>query len=327
MKIRILIISGLLLLSACGGGSSQKQNSRKAEQPFKALPFPVVQVPAIIDDQHEAVEYMAENYWNVFMDVSKGYPSDSLMSNGVLKTEVEQKFADWTAVLGMADLRTIEKAVGNIYDKALECERKKPESNIFETFADLFIKYYYNPNSPLRNEEIYLYFVRKYAEYPGHTEEMKGKYEREAKLCAFNRIGEKAADFRFSDRRGKFYRLHDIESEFTLLFFSNPGCEACMEIINVLKGEEVISGMIASKVLSVVNVYIDEDIEDWLSYMPIYPQEWYNGFDPDFVLRKNTLYNIRAIPSLYLLDKEKKVIFKDSPENVIFNYLYQIGVR
>ena len=26
-----------------------------------------------------------------------------------------------------------------------------------------------------------------------------------------------------------------------------------------------------------------------------------------------TIYNIRAIPSLYLLDKEKKVIFKDAP--------------
>jgi hypothetical protein len=52
--------------------------------------------------------------------------------------------------------------------------------------------------------------------------------------------------------------------------------------------------------------------------MPIYPEEWYNGFDPDYVLREGDIYHIRAIPSLYLLDKEKRVILKDAPENKIF---------
>ena len=96
----------------------------------------------------------------------------------------------------------------------------------------------------------------------------------------------------------------------TLLFFSNPGCEACMSIINVLKEDPQISGMISSGRLKVLNVYIDEDLDAWRSYMPIYPDEWYNGFDPDFVIRNETLYNVRAIPS------------KDAPENRMFEYLY-----
>jgi hypothetical protein len=52
--------------------------------------------------------------------------------------------------------------------------------------------------------------------------------------------------------------------------------------------------------------------------MPIYPEEWYNGFDPDFAIRNETLYNVRAIPSLYLLDKDKTVLLKDAPEDRIF---------
>jgi hypothetical protein len=71
--------------------------------------------------------------------------------------------------------------------------------------------------------------------------------------------------------------------------------------------------------LAVVNVYIDEDIQAWRSYMPIYPEEWYNGFDPDYLIRGEWLYNVRAIPSLYLLDKEKRVILKDAPENKVFS--------
>ena len=77
--------------------------------------------------------------------------------------------------------------------------------------------------------------------------------------------------------------------------------------------------------MAVLNIYIDEDIQAWRSYMPIYPEQWYNGFDPDFVIRGEELYNIRAIPSLYLLDNEKNVLMKDVPENVLFNYLVTVN--
>ena len=53
----------------------------------------------------------------------------------------------------------------------------------------------------------------------------------------------------------------------------------------------------------------------------IYPEKWYNGFDPDLVIRGETLYNVRAIPSLYLLDREKKVLMKDVPEARLFEWL------
>jgi hypothetical protein len=173
----------------------------------------------------------------------------------------------------------------------------------------------------MRNEDVYYHFVLRYASYEGLSDALRGKYEREARLCALNRVGTKAADFRFADKRGKMTNLHDVKAEMTLLFFSNPGCEACMQIINVLREEPLIASHIASGRLAVVNVYIDEDIQAWRDYMPIYPEQWYNGFDPDLVIRGETLYNVRAIPSLYLLDHEKRVILKDAPENRVFETL------
>ena len=82
--------------------------------------------------------------------------------------------------------------------------------------------------------------------------------------------------------------------------------------------------MISSGALAVLNIYIDEDLQAWREYMPIYPEEWYNGFDPDLVIRTDNLYSVRAIPSLYLLDKDKRIIMKDAPENKLFNYLNNI---
>ena len=70
--------------------------------------------------------------------------------------------------------------------------------------------------------------------------------------------------------------------------------------------------------------YIDEDLQGWKDYMPIYPDNWYNGFDPNLVIRGEGLYSVRAIPSLYLLDKEKGVILKDAPENRLLSYLVNL---
>ena len=325
MKINVIFIAAALVLSvACNGGNQQNGNKEKAEQDFKALPFPDVQIPSMISDQQEAYKYLAENYWNGITDPSRNFRCDSLYVSGVQKEVLEQKFANWTAVLDNVETGFAVKSVGRLYDRAYECEKRNSSSNVFETFVELAQKYLYDPNSPLRNEEYYLPFVSRYAAYEGLTDAEKGKYEREAHLCALNRIGTRAADFRFADRNGRIRNLYDIESELTLLFFSNPGCEACMEIITVLREDPVISNLISAGVLAVVNVYIDEDIQAWRSYMPIYPQEWYNGFDPDFVLRSNEIYAVRAIPSLYLLDHEKRVILKDAPENKVFNYLYNL---
>ncbi len=306
-------VSAVLIVAGCG--------QRKAEQ-FQALPFPDVLPPAMMEDPQDRAEYMAQNMWNSLTDPSRTYPCDSLLVSGVRRADVEQKFANWTQVLGMSSRPVAEKSVSRLYDRALACEKKDTSSNVFETFASLVDKYLFDPNSPLRDEDLYGAYALRLAAYEGYTEVQKEKYARDARLCALNKVGTKAADFRFADRRGKIRTLYGVEAPYTLLFFSNPGCEACMSIINVLKEDPQISSMISSGRLKVLNIYIDEDLDAWRSYMPVYPDEWYNGFDPDFVIRNETLYNVRAIPSLYLLDSEKTVLLKDAPENRVFEYLY-----
>lgn len=326
IRTKILFITAVAFIAtACNGGNTHKEKDQvKAEQIFQALPFPDVQIPKMISDQQDMLVYLAKNYWNNITEPSRDYPCDSTYVSGVDKDVIEQKFADWTMVLENVPLDAALKSIGGLYDRVLLCEKKNPQSNVFETFVMLADKYFYDPNSPMRNEEYYLPFVSKYATYEGLTKEERGKFERDARLCALNRIGTKATDFRFADRAGVIRNLYDIDAPFTLLFFSNPGCNACMEIITVLKEEPAISSLIDQGTLKVLNIYIDEDIQAWRSYMPIYPKQWYNGFDPDFVLRSNEMYNIRAIPSLYLLDKEKNVLLKDVPENRLFDYLFNL---
>ena len=313
MKHIGLIIIAASIICACG-------QNKKVEK-FVPVPFPAATIPGMITDQNEAVEYLSLHYWDGITETERTYPSDSLTVSGVRMSDVEQKFADWTSVLSMATPQVVEKSVARLYDRALACERKNPSSNVFETFCDLTYKYLYDPNSPMRNEDIYYHFVKRLASYEGISLEMRDKYAYDAKMCSLNKVGTVAADFRFADKTGKIRTLHSIEAPVTLLFFSNPGCTMCYDIIQTLSGSEAISERIAAGQLAVLNIYIDEDLEGWRSYMSIYPENWYNGFDPDLVIRTENLYNVRAIPSLYLLDENKKVLFKDVPEQTLFRVL------
>ena len=314
-KKTYIFLLALLAVAGCG--------QKKAER-FDALPFPDITLPAMIQTQQDAADHYAVHFWDRMADPERSFPSDSMLVSGVRKEDVEQKFANWLSILDLVDLKTSEKAVKTLYDKALSCEMKDSTSNVFETFEELADKYMYDPNSPMRNEEHYLHYASRLASYEAFSPEEKDRYARRAEGCALNRLGRKAADFRFADSRGRIHTLHGIEAPYTLLFFSNPGCEACLGIINMLKDEPKVSAMISDGTLAVLNIYIDEDLQAWKEYMPIYPDNWYNGFDPDFVIRNDELYSVRAIPSLYLLDKEKGVILKDAPENKLMSYLLNL---
>lgn len=313
MKISNLIFL-LPLVFAIGCGK------KKAEQ-FKALPFPDITVPAMIQDRQEMAEYLAEHWWDGLTDSQRDYPCDSSLVSGVSCGDVEQKFANWTVVLGAVDYDYAVKSVVRLFDRAQACERKDTASNVFESMTSIVEKYLYDPNSPMRNEDFYAPYVEKLSQCDLIDEGMRGAYAFDAKMCALNRTGTKAADFKFADVKGKIRRLYDIKADNIILFFSNPGCTACMEIINTLKAMPAVVDGIASGRMAVLNIYIDEDLKTWREYMSIYPQEWYNGYDPDYVIRTDVLYNVRAIPSLYLLDKDKMVIMKDAPEARLFSWL------
>ncbi len=318
MTNRIFIFIVLaFVLTGCGGG-------RKASEAFVPLPFPEVPVPGMMTEAQDVADYLAANWWNALADPSREYPCDSMLVSGVSLETVEQKFADWSAVLDLLSRDRADMAVSKMYDRAVACEAADSSSNVFETFSMLAYKYFYAANSPLRNEDHYHAYVRRLASFEGLDQATKEKYEYETRMTGLNRAGTVAADFRFSDAHGRMNTLHGIEAPLTLLFFSNPGCEACLEIINVLKGEPAIAQMVASGELAVLNIYIDEDLQAWREYMPIYPESWYNGFDPDLIIRNDILYNVRAIPSLYLLDSQKRVILKDAPENKIFNEILKL---
>ena len=65
----------------------------------------------------------------------------------------------------------------------------------------------------------------------------------------------------------------------------------------------------------------DELLDEWHAYKEHIPLKWINSYDKGTVIRNKNLYDLKAIPALYLLDAEKRVIVKDSTEVGFIEYM------
>ena len=318
MKLRLLILAAAAALAA-GCGPRQGRASATASAPVRD--FPMTQIPAMYTEAADRQAYATEHYWDRFFSGGEGFRCDSLTVMGVSRDKLEEHFSTYVAILEAQDVQAGRRGIGSLFSKVEAAQSADSLSNVLEVFSWLAEHYLYDPNSPFRSEDLYLPYVKGLAESPLTDPDQAPSYAFTARMCAMNAIGTPAADFAFKDNAGRTRRLYDIRAGHTLLFFSNPGCEACKEIMEKLTSMAFLPGMISDGRLAVVNVYIDEDIEAWKDYQSFYPREWFNGYDPDGIIRQDLLYHVRAIPSLYVLDADKRVIMKDAPEERVFAFL------
>lgn len=312
-----LIAVAVVLLASCG----QKKKAATS-QSMPAATFPLVEVPEMMSEPSERLEYALEYFWDGFLSMTG--KCDSSCVYGIPKEKVEEQFGAFSALLWLAPVNTAMNAVSVLFSKAETAELKDTSSNAFETLVSFAEKYLYDPNSPVRNEEFYLPFVQGLAKSEAIAPDMRPAYGYDATMCSLNRIGTKAADFAFKTYDGSVHTLYGVKSEYTLLFFVNPGCPNCKEITDLLRNSESVTEMEKSGQFTVVCIYIDEEIDKWKAFVHEYPSEWLCGYDHDYLIRTNQTYNIRAIPSLYLLGSDKKIILKDAPQDKVFEYIDRI---
>ena len=312
------ILSALLVLAllSCSGGKGKKVANTPAERPF-----PAVTVPTVYSDAEEQLQYLGAHYWDLYF--AGDGPTDSARVLGVPKGEVEQAFANYIGVLNYLPLSEAQKGMTGLFGAISAKQLADTSSRVYLAMTDIVSRYLYDPNSPLRDEDYYAPFVKAMAESPLTSEDMRKAYDYEYSQCSMNPRGSVAPDFVITTNEGRKVRMHSIKAERTLLFFSNPGCHNCMEIIGTLKADPFVNQLQQQKRLAVLNVYIDEDLKAWREYMGVYPPQWLNGYDAAHIIREDVLYSVRAIPSLYLLDSEKRVLLKDAPVEKVLESLRQ----
>ena len=316
---KYLIVFSFLLLCACGPRSGKAVSDAPAKREF-----PPIEIPSMYTDPAERTLYATQHFWDRFTDTTQVYACDSLIVNGVALESVESQMGLFATLLKQMPLDEGRKAVSRLFGRAEAFERKFPESNLFEEISRLTKFYLYDPNSPVRNEDLYLPYAEGLSRSDMIDENYRMGYQWEARACGLNCVGTPATDFTFTDTRGRVRTLYGVKAEYTLLIFGNPGCHACQELMAAMRETPEIAALIQAGRLQVVDVYIDQEIDDWKAHIPEYPTDWINGYDQDYVIRTDLLYNVRGIPSIYLLDASKTVLMKDAVQEDVLAALVNL---
>jgi len=132
------------------------------------------------------------------------------------------------------------------------------------------------------------------------------KYHQKASVYRNVVIGAKAPDFPIV--AGKV-NMYDLKSDYVLLVFWASWCPHCVQEIPRLK---MVLEQLKDKKIAVVFISLDEEESAWKSF--IYQQKLDNYIHLcDFKKWKGEvvkMYNVYATPTMYLLDKEKKILAK-----------------
>lgn len=315
MRRLTFFLLAFFLLPACG-----PRGGKTVPAPA-ARPFPAVEVPGIYTDPGERTRFAILHFWDAFTDTAATWPCDSVTVNGVPSGKLEEQMGLWATLLDRLPLEDGAAATARLYDRLDAFERHDTASTVFEEMVRLTTKYLYDANSPCRNEDLYLPFVSRLGRSDLVEKGLRAGYEWDARMCALNRVGTPAADFSFTDTRGRVRTLYGIKAEYTVLIFGNPGCEACREMTEAMAASETVASLLREGRLQVVDVYIDREIEDWKAHADSYPAAWINGYDHNYAIRRDMNYHVRAIPSMYLLSREKSVLLKDAPQEKILRML------
>ncbi|GHV17511.1 hypothetical protein FACS1894169_12830 [Bacteroidia bacterium] len=303
----------IFCLMTCGGGEKPAAESQALQDAVRGdapRRFVLPVIPGELTRAGERAGYLAAHYWDHF-DFS-----DTACVH--LPQITEQALADYLDVFSHTDRAAVEASIPAMLDRA---RREDRSGTMYRHFISLYKKYLYDPNSPVRNEEYYIPVVRYILGDSLTVEADRQRAGFELEMLLKNRLGAPATDVSYTLANGQTGRLYSLRKEYTLLFFYNPGCPACKETTASLASSEVINRLLLSGRLDILAVYPDSDLDLWKKHAGEMPSTWLVSYDKGQSLFGRKLYDLKAIPSLYLLDALKHVLLKDAAAEAVEQYL------
>lgn len=215
-----------------------------------------------------------------------------------------QTMTDIVKLMSAADSTSISDALSIFFSGIRRDEKALRQAG---RFADLYLN---NPSSPVRNENLYILFLKSMLSSDSIPEHIMLQNEARLRKASLNRPGMIANDFNYIDRTGQKGSLHRFKAPETLLIFYDPECTHCSDILNTLAENPEINGAIARGDLAVLAIYAEGKREIWEQGKNELPTQWNVGYDLTGILDKE-LYDLPAMPTIYVLDEHHRVVLKD----------------
>ena len=236
-------------------------------------------VPQEYKDNYE--QYIIDHY---FDDIS--FRDVRILNTRLLKNKLDDYFNNY---MSKQTTDVVLQKIDYIIYQTTSRYRDIPQDLVNHEVRDYILWYLYSKY--FDNDIIYTHLSDVYfskLEINNLTENIRKEIVKRADILRKITIGRLAPTFTYIDDEGKQIDLSEIDSKNTVLFFYKPDCQKCIR-------EKRILGLIKKrqKNLTILHINISE--------------ENYSNVSQDIAVQ----YDIKTTPTIYILDKDKRITAKN----------------
>lgn len=124
----------------------------------------------------------------------------------------------------------------------------------------------------------------------------------------YNQVGNQAVELKLYTYNDEPVTISGVNAEYTVLFFFEPSCGHCKKATPKMKA---LADKFWERGVEVMGIYTQTDKKEWGDFIESQGLDnWINAWDPYNQSGFRLFYDIRSTPSIYLLDRGKKIIAK-----------------
>lgn len=275
------------------------------------IPEPPKKANGELIDSSFAWNYWKYHYWDY----------TNFAEPGILRTPVYHR-----KLLEFVEKRTLPIQDSIIKSCRLVIDKARANDDVFQTTLVTLLNKYAN-SKVMGDDAVYVALVNAYyktglASWTDSTQLAK-MIERADALEPLL-IGKKSPNLTLRDTslRMKF-RLHDLPSDYTIVFVWDPECGHCKKMAPVLRDfyEKYKQKSILVYAISTVNHL---EVDKWKAFVKENNLRFINVADPYVETNFRKIYDISSTPQIFVLDKNKNIIAKrigaEQLEEFFYNY-------
>ena len=300
----LFVLIGLIIAITVTGCTNRPKGPSKRT-------FPMVTIPTIYTDQQAQVEFLTMHYWDRFDFNDTTYL-------GSAELVAEQALIDYLSILPYCPYPVICEGIKNLLDRA---DKNQAMYAFFHSKMEFYL---FNPNSTLRNEEFYIPVLEHMVASNSLDQPRKVRPNAILPVLQKNRPGTQAADIHYTTVSGAKNSLSNLKSDYILVVFYDFDCEDCNVLKKSIEESPVVTEMLKQRKISILAIYPGANMEGWKRSSAQVPASWINGYDHNEEIGREGTYELRTIPTLFLLDGNHMVIMKEPPFNYVEYYLNNV---